>query len=460
MDYFNSHRTSSRRLRSKLALQTLANEANNELIINKNLFNEVKHIQDQIVFTKQLFSKLTNTPDSIKAVLLMQNEFLLNNNNKLKKEIQTINSKLNNKLETYFSNPTLAKINSLKEDNFILENTLNLRKYQKSKLKDEIKSISKYTIFQEPKREIILSDRTTSLVLMDSTLEDLTKILLLKLKAYNKQMNKIRKYKKEKENILKDIRLLKRKKLLMFKQKHSFSKEHTSPSKALPTPTPIKTRKIPQLTPKEELFDYDYFNNTNNSESNKIIEEELHSDEDIEFEIKTKHKKTIINDYNAHIKETIPQLDLKQIEYNKEKYKEIDMYSLQRRAKESTSIVLRERTSKVKLLRKQLKKNKFKLKAIESYISKYKEHFKSVRQVASNSSVYFSSKETQMFSDELDDYGITNVLTCFGNVETDIYSKDNNKFKLNINEVDTPIKPKDTHNIIHNYNNDKICNSA
>jgi hypothetical protein len=122
--------------------------------------------------------------------------------------------------------------------------------------------------------------------------------------------------------------------------------------------------------------------------------------------------------------------------------------------------VLRERTSKVKLLRKQLKKNKFKLKAIESYISKYKEHFKSVRQVASNSSVYFSSKETQMFSDELDDYGITNVLTCFSNVETDIYSKDNNKFKLNINEVDTPIKPKDTHNIIHNYNNDKICNSA
>jgi hypothetical protein len=79
MDYFNSHRTSSRRLRSKLALQTLANEANNELIINKNLFNEVKHIQDQIIFTKQLFSKLTNTPDSIKAVLLMQNEFLLNN---------------------------------------------------------------------------------------------------------------------------------------------------------------------------------------------------------------------------------------------------------------------------------------------------------------------------------------------------------------------------------------------
>ena len=104
MDHIHSHRISSHHLRTKMALQTLASEANNDLRINKILFNEIKHLKEQILFTKQLFTKITNTPDSIKVVLSMQNEFLLNNNNKLKKKIQTINSKLNNKLETFFSN--------------------------------------------------------------------------------------------------------------------------------------------------------------------------------------------------------------------------------------------------------------------------------------------------------------------------------------------------------------------
>ena len=78
----------------------------------------------------------------------------------------------------------------------------------------------------------------------------------------------------------------------------------------------------------EELFDL----TNNEGEKEAIIDDELHSDEEIVFETKIKPKKKINVDYLPKIKKEIPNLYLSQIEFNKSKVmNEADLYSYQRR---------------------------------------------------------------------------------------------------------------------------------
>ena len=67
-------------------------------------------------------------------------------------------------------------------------------------------------------------------------------------------------------------------------------------------------------------------------ESEEIIDEELHSDDDTFFENKIKITNKISKQYLKNIKSSIPALNLKQIEFNSQKKdEEIDLYSLERR---------------------------------------------------------------------------------------------------------------------------------
>ena len=78
----------------------------------------------------------------------------------------------------------------------------------------------------------------------------------------------------------------------------------------------------------DELFDI------NNVEGEKelIIQEELHSDDEVIFEKKIKNKKRINTEYLPQIKKQVPGLYLNQIEFNKKKVmNEADLYSFQRR---------------------------------------------------------------------------------------------------------------------------------
>jgi hypothetical protein len=89
----------------------------------------------------------------------------------------------------------------------------------------------------------------------------------------------------------------------------------------------VKKNKKINLPTVEELFDL----TNNEGEKEAIIDDELHSDDEIVFEKKIKSKKKIIDD-KPSIKKVIPNLYLSQIEFNKSKVmNEADLYSYQRR---------------------------------------------------------------------------------------------------------------------------------
>ena len=67
-------------------------------------------------------------------------------------------------------------------------------------------------------------------------------------------------------------------------------------------------------------------------EKEALIDEELHSDDEIVFLPKIKQNKKIVNDYISEVKEKIPKISLSLIEYNKIKIiNEADLYSYNRR---------------------------------------------------------------------------------------------------------------------------------
>ena len=111
-------------------------------------------------------------------------------------------------------------------------------------------------------------------------------------------------------------------------------------------PDSKKSKKI-NLPTVEELFDL----TNNEGEKEAIIDEELHSDDEIVFETKIKPKKKIIVDYLPKIKKEVPNLYLSQIEFNKSKVmNEADLYSYQRR-----QFQMQNMDENIKLMKKKLK---------------------------------------------------------------------------------------------------------
>ena len=111
-------------------------------------------------------------------------------------------------------------------------------------------------------------------------------------------------------------------------------------------PDSKKSKKI-NLPTVEELFDL----TNNEGEKEAIIDEELHSDDEIVFETKIKPKKKIIADYLPKIKKEVPNLYLSQIEFNKSKVmNEADLYSYQRR-----QFQMQNMDENIKLMKKKLK---------------------------------------------------------------------------------------------------------
>lgn len=109
-------------------------------------------------------------------------------------------------------------------------------------------------------------------------------------------------------------------------------------------------------------------------EKEKIIDEELHSDEESNFEIKIKQQKQMKNDYFDKIRQTIPEINLKQIEYNKLRaIKEVDRYSIQRRKYKKYNI--KELKSKIEQMNYKANLLEQKEKVMKEFIKKNKENY-------------------------------------------------------------------------------------
>ncbi len=129
-----------------------------------------------------------------------------------------------------------------------------------------------------------------------------------------------------------------------------------------------KNKKInlPNLPTVEELFDL----TNNEGEKEAIIDDELHSDDEIVFETKIKSKKKIVVDYLPKIKKVIPNLYLSQIEFNKSKVmNEADLYSYQRRKfqRQNMDENIKMMKKKLKIIKRRCKINEKKCETIKNF---------------------------------------------------------------------------------------------
>jgi hypothetical protein len=125
----------------------------------------------------------------------------------------------------------------------------------------------------------------------------------------------------------------------------------------------------------DELFDLE----NDEGEKEVIIQDELHSDDEVVFEKKIKNKVRVCTNYLSQIKKQVPNLYLNQIEFNKRKIiNDADLYSYQRRKYAINNIdenikLMRRR---IKKLKKRIANNKEKLEAFKEFDEKAKEKYK------------------------------------------------------------------------------------
>ena len=138
----------------------------------------------------------------------------------------------------------------------------------------------------------------------------------------------------------------------------------------------------------DELFDLD----NEEGEKEVIIQEELHSDDEIVFEKKIKNKNRINTEFLKEIKKQVPGLYLNQIEFNKKKVmNEADLYSYQRREfnKQDIDENIKTMKKKIKIMKKRIRINIEKLKALMNFDKKAKEQYKVLKPIK----VLFSTKD-------------------------------------------------------------------
>ena len=122
--------------------------------------------------------------------------------------------------------------------------------------------------------------------------------------------------------------------------------------------------KIPTV---DELFDLA----NNEGEKEAIIDDELHSDDEIVFQPKVKQNKKIILNYLPKIKNQVPKISLSLIEYNKIKVmNEADLYSYnkrqEQRGNEDENIKIMK--NKLKVIKRRCNLNQKKLITIQNFV--------------------------------------------------------------------------------------------
>jgi hypothetical protein len=134
----------------------------------------------------------------------------------------------------------------------------------------------------------------------------------------------------------------------------------------------------------EDLFDI-------SSEEEKIIDDELHSDDESVFENRISQPVQLSKTYLSEVRQFIPHINLTQIEYNKLKIiGEEDLYSLQRRKYKNQNIDgnIKDFKKKIEKMNDKITVIKLKEKAMKDYLEKYKENYETFRPLRTQTSVY------------------------------------------------------------------------
>ena len=332
-----------------------------------------------------------------------------------------------------FGKPVLKQY---KAEEFVLDYLKNEKQDLINALKKSIQQTKEFQIFREPKRDTIIDTKKSNKEIEKTTTE-LQQNMLYECKKCNKFLYKIKKYNYLIEEIKKNIKLLKKYKLIIstnnntgqndedtgtennkitFKMgKNSIKgsirmdflnpsfgnqeqdegvqnnsdderkggsgeKYKTRKSSGLIIKKSFKKRKSNKKEKNKIISEFkkveDLFNiSSEEGENEKIIHDELHSDDETVFAEKIKQPKQLSLTYLDQVKKDIPEINLNQIEYNKLKImNEADLYSLQRRKYKTQNI-----DSNIKDLKKKVEKMNEKISIIKQKEKIMKEYIEKVK---------------------------------------------------------------------------------
>ena len=447
-------------------IKILADTANKRMTINKYLHKKLEIYQKYNKLTKEIVDKCFSGKEE-KPLVLFSNysQTIQNDYEKIKKDYDNIYSKFNSLLEECRSEISMGKpiFDQKKNEEFKMDYLLIQKEDIINSLKKSITLSKQYRLFREPKRDIFINIKKGN-KLSEKIANILRETVLKQCKKCNKFYNNIKLYKSKINGISNNIDLLKKyievhkdftlrtqnsdnkpdilgnyemkvnlgDKLYIEDKKHNNSDENRDCHKSRKNK---RNETILQFIRVENLFDLP----SEEGEDEKIIDDELHSDDDTILEGKRKFPKKLSTSYLSDIKKTIPQFNFSQINFNKGKMNgEVDIYSLQRRQKyksQDVDIQIREQKKMIDKMTYKLEILKQKENIMKDFVKKLKEKYDEIK-----SMIY----QTTVSNITTEDFVIKSLSKCFN--DGDNYN--NNDNDNNVNEKDDVIiEEKDEDNV-------------
>lgn len=394
---------------SKEKIYSLAQLAINKIYENKNIIDQIFLYENQIKLIKELFNKFSSLDNDkntkLKFILEEINKILnilKSSNTKLKEEKNKISKKFDTYEDEIFNENSTLRQNLKQEkiDNFLLESQIIEKNSEIKKLKDILKELERNKFYPHDKKEKIIK-KDESLYYLDIDLESSSKYLNKELLYFNLNKTQIIKDNSKIKTLSTKTQLLKEIIGLFLKiMNNNHSKkykedEQDENNNKLKEYLDINAQKSERqkleskinILTVSELFDVNY----NEGKNEEIIDEELHSDDEVIFEPKIKQLNKISKNENLKkIKEQVPGVDLSLISFNKQKVmNEGDLYSFENRKFQAQDIdeQINEMKFKNKEILHKLKVNAKKLAAMNNFIKDIEKNYKLYQKIKLKTSV-------------------------------------------------------------------------
>lgn len=456
-------------------IESLANEVKEQMIMNKFLN---KQFEKFIFFDKITKDMMANSIQdknrSLVPLFKGYAEIIEKEEEKYKNDFEKKNSKYNLLKEQYIDSVSIKEILSeIINKGFALNYLLIEKNNTINAIKNSIKSSKINHLSREPIRDNFLEINKSNKE-MERTKCEFQQNLIVECKGCNKKDIKINKYKSKKPLLSKNIKVLeeyiKSTKLTIKKNKKNKIKnlepiiytprlennlKFDEISKEEKEENKTKKNIISDFKKLEDLFDI----SSEESENEKIIDEELHSDDDYNFTEKIHPSKQISTIYLKDIKSIIPKFNFSQLNYNKSKsINEIDVYSLERRNYKNKTIdqKIKDIKKNISKISNKIKKNKNKEKIMNEYIIKLKEKYNDIKPMIYQQTTYdIQTLDSDFVSKSLK--ASANILDKINEKEETIDSvlSDENDKKINNSSISGSSDENNEKKEIDNNNNKK-----
>ena len=418
-------------------LNNLAKEVNNKYAINKYLHKKYQLYNHFNSLTKEIMTKCLLEKKNPFLPFFNQYSCEIQKNHKiLYNDYVNVFSKFNLLLDECRSDLTMGKpvLSQKKNVEFALEYEILEKNDIINSLKKSIKLSKEYRLFREPKRERFVDEKKGNKE-AENVKTELHQNMLYELKRSNKFISKIKNYELVKKAISKNIELLnnyiesnnfKVSNCEVFSKQQKIKKKRPKYQSTLMIQEgsfqpknfkddilennsdddrrnknlskQLKNKVIQDFIKFEDFLDI----SIEEGESEEIIDDELHSDDESNFENRIKPIKKLSVNYLKDITNIIPSLNLNQIKFNiKKKEDDVDSYSLEGRRYLNKNVFSKVRDMKKKIEKINLKLDILKQKEIKirEFVKKIEKNYKSIKPtIYQNSEANIKIKNDILFS--------------------------------------------------------------